>query len=148
MSETLITGQTSEDLLADFETLLNSGSIDLGEDHQIVIFTSPSNEGLHPAVAPTSTGEILLFATPQGPADVGLQDKRPALGRPPVRRGGRERQSLEKVTVIRKLLSLAVCWNVYKAVLSNIVCLKPIHLLLWNKLACHWAGVSLSLLSS
>lgn len=87
MSETLITGQTSEDLLADFETLLNSGSIDLGEDHQIVIITSPSNEGLHPAAAPTSTGEILLFATPQGPADVGIQDKRrPALGRPPVRR--------------------------------------------------------------
>uniref|UniRef100_A0A665X4V8 E2F transcription factor 1 n=1 Tax=Echeneis naucrates TaxID=173247 RepID=A0A665X4V8_ECHNA len=87
MSETLITGQTSEDLLADFETLLNSGSIELGQDHQIVIITSPSNEGLHPPVAPTSTGEILLFATPQGPADVGVQDKRrPALGRPPVKR--------------------------------------------------------------
>lgn len=87
MSETLITGQTSEDLLADFETLLNSGSINLGEDHQIVIITSPSNEGLHPTAAPTSTGEILLFATPQGPADVGIQDKRrPALGRPPVKR--------------------------------------------------------------
>lgn len=87
MSETLITGQTSEDLLADFETLLNSGSIELGEDHQIVIITSPSNEGLHPAAAPSSTGEILLFATPQGPVDVGIQDKRrPALGRPPVKR--------------------------------------------------------------
>ncbi|CAJ1055297.1 transcription factor E2F1 [Xyrichtys novacula] len=87
MSETLITGQTSEDLLADFETLLNSGSIDLGQDHQIVIITSPSNEGLHPAAAPSSTGEILLFATPQGPAEVGVQDKRrPALGRPPVKR--------------------------------------------------------------
>ncbi|XP_054465684.1 transcription factor E2F1 [Anoplopoma fimbria] len=87
MSETLITGQTSEDLLADFETLLNSGSIDLGAEHQIVIITSPSNEGLHAAVAPTSTGEILLFATPQGPVDVGVQDKRrPALGRPPVKR--------------------------------------------------------------
>ncbi|XP_023130878.2 transcription factor E2F1 isoform X2 [Amphiprion ocellaris] len=87
MSEALITGQTSEDLLADFETLLNSGGINLGEDHQIVIITSPSNEGLHPAAAPTSTGEILLFATPQGPADVGNQDKRrPALGRPPVKR--------------------------------------------------------------
>ncbi|XP_003963046.1 transcription factor E2F1 [Takifugu rubripes] len=87
MSETLITGQTSEDLLADFETLLNSGSIDLSQDHQIVIITSPSNEGLHPGSAPTSTGEILLFATPQGPADVGLHDKRrPALGRPPVKR--------------------------------------------------------------
>ncbi|CAB1458844.1 unnamed protein product [Pleuronectes platessa] len=87
MSETLITGHTSEDLLADFETLLNSGSIELGEDHQIVIITTPGTEGLHPAVAPTSTGEILLFATPQGPADVGVQDKRrPALGRPPVKR--------------------------------------------------------------
>ncbi|XP_029292369.1 transcription factor E2F1 [Cottoperca gobio] len=87
MSETLITGHTSEDLLADFETLLNSGSINLGEDHQIVIITSPSNEGLHPGAAPTSTGEILLFATPQGPVDVGIQDKRrPALGRPPVKR--------------------------------------------------------------
>ncbi|XP_034552016.1 transcription factor E2F1 [Notolabrus celidotus] len=87
MSETLITGQTSEDLLADFETLLNSGSIDLGQEHQIVIITSPSNEGLHPAAAPSSTGEILLFATPQGPADVGILDKRrPALGRPPVKR--------------------------------------------------------------
>nr|XP_020468128.1 transcription factor E2F1 [Monopterus albus] len=87
MSETLITGQTSEDLLADFETLLNSGSLNLGEDQQIVIITTPSNEGLHPAAAPTSTGEILLFATPQGPADVGIQDKRrPALGKPPVKR--------------------------------------------------------------
>ncbi|XP_032376746.1 transcription factor E2F1 [Etheostoma spectabile] len=87
MSETLITGQTSEDLLADFETLLNSGTIDLGGDHQIVIITSPSNEGLHPAEVPTSTGEILLFATPQGPVDVAVQDKRrPALGRPPVKR--------------------------------------------------------------
>ncbi|CAG6021041.1 unnamed protein product [Menidia menidia] len=60
MSEALLTGQTSEDLLADFETLLNSGSIDLGADHQIVIITSPGNEGLHPAAAPSSTGEILL----------------------------------------------------------------------------------------
>ncbi len=109
MSETLITGQTSEDLLADFETLLNSGSIDLGEDHQIVIITSPSNEGLHPAVAPTSTGEILLFATPQGPADVGMQDKRrPALGRPPVRRarGGTELRESERE--IREVVNLGV----------------------------------------
>ncbi|TNN52567.1 Transcription factor E2F1 [Liparis tanakae] len=87
MSETLITGQTSEDLLVDFETLLNSGSIDLSESHQIVIITSPGDEGFHPAIAPTSTGEILLFATPQGPVDMGVQDKRrPALGRPPVKR--------------------------------------------------------------
>ncbi|KAM4571497.1 transcription factor E2F1 [Fundulus diaphanus] len=87
MSDALITGQTSEDLLADFETLLNSGGIDLGGDHQIVIITSPSGEGLHPAAVPSSTGEILLFATPQGPADVGAQDRRrPVLGRPPVKR--------------------------------------------------------------
>ncbi|XP_077371125.1 transcription factor E2F1 [Festucalex cinctus] len=87
MSETLITGRTSEDLLADFETLLNSGSVDLGQDHQIVIITSPSNEGLHPDAAPSSTGEILLFATPQGSADVSFQDKRrPTLARPSVKR--------------------------------------------------------------
>uniref|UniRef100_A0A3B4AP47 E2F/DP family winged-helix DNA-binding domain-containing protein n=1 Tax=Periophthalmus magnuspinnatus TaxID=409849 RepID=A0A3B4AP47_9GOBI len=82
MSETLITGHTSEDLLADFETLLNSGTIELGEDHQIVIITSPGHEGLHPTAAPTSTGEILLFATPQGPPN----KRRPTLGRPPVKR--------------------------------------------------------------
>lgn len=76
--------------MADFETLLNSGSIDLSQDHQIVIITSPNNEGLHPGSAPTSTGEILLFATPHGPADVGLHDRRrPALGRPPVRKKNR-----------------------------------------------------------
>lgn len=87
MSETLITGQTSEDLLVDFETLLNSGSIDLSEDHQIVIISTPSNVGLHPASVSSNTGEILLFATPQGPADVVVQDqRRPALGRPPVKR--------------------------------------------------------------
>ncbi|XP_020778172.1 transcription factor E2F1 [Boleophthalmus pectinirostris] len=87
MSETLITGHTSEDLLADFETLLNSGTIELGEDHQIVIITSPGHEGLHPTAAPTSTGEILLFATPQGPPNGAIQDKRrPTLGRPPVKR--------------------------------------------------------------
>ncbi|XP_072305654.1 transcription factor E2F1 [Eucyclogobius newberryi] len=87
MSETLISGRTSEDLLADFETLLNSGTIALGEDHQIVIITSPGHEGLHPAAAPTSTGEILLFATPQGPPNVAIQDKkRLPLGRPPVKR--------------------------------------------------------------
>ncbi|XP_076015420.1 transcription factor E2F1 [Genypterus blacodes] len=88
MSETVITGQTSEDLLADFETLLTSGNVELSQDHQIVIISSPADEELHPGiVAPTSTGEILLFATPQGSADVGIQDKRrPALGRPPVKR--------------------------------------------------------------
>ena len=85
MSETLITGQTSEDLLADFESLLNAGSIDLSQDHQIVIISTPNNVGLQ-TTAPTTTGEILLFATPQGPANVVVQDqRRPTLGRPPVR---------------------------------------------------------------
>ncbi|XP_037126477.1 transcription factor E2F1 [Syngnathus acus] len=87
MSETLITGRTSEDLLADFETLLNPDGVGLGQDHQIVIITSPSNEGLHLDAAPSSTGEILLFATPQGTADVAFQEKRrPALGKPSVKR--------------------------------------------------------------
>ncbi|XP_061758459.1 transcription factor E2F1 [Nerophis ophidion] len=88
MSETLITGHTSEDLLADFETLLNSGSIGPGQDHQIVIITSPGDgSGLRLDAAPSSTGEVLLFATPQGPVDVAFQDKRrPVLGRPPVKR--------------------------------------------------------------
>ncbi|XP_062315853.1 transcription factor E2F1 [Osmerus eperlanus] len=86
MSETLITGQTSEDLLADFESLLNAGSIDLSQDHQIVIISTPNNVGLQ-TTAPTTTGEILLFATPQGPANVVVQDqRRPTLGRPPVKR--------------------------------------------------------------
>lgn len=107
MSETLITGHTSEDLLADFETLLNSGGVALGQDHQIVIITSPSNEGLHPDAAPSSTGEILLFATPQGSADVAFQDKRrPSLGRPSVRAcrlGGRVGPSRSRVTEIQSV---------------------------------------------
>ncbi|XP_057685527.1 transcription factor E2F1 [Corythoichthys intestinalis] len=87
MSETLITGHTSEDLLTVFETVLNSGGVGSSQDHQIVIITSPSNEGIHPDGAPSSTGEILLFATPQGSADVALEDKRkPVLGRPSVKR--------------------------------------------------------------
>ncbi|KAK6308147.1 hypothetical protein J4Q44_G00214180 [Coregonus suidteri] len=85
MSEALVSGQTSEDLLADFESLLNAGSIDLAKDHRIVIISTPSNVGLNSAV-PSNTGEILLFATPQGPEDV-VQDQRlPTLGRPPVKR--------------------------------------------------------------
>ncbi|KAM9785716.1 transcription factor E2F1 [Neosynchiropus ocellatus] len=87
MSETLISGHTSEDLLADFETMLNSGTISLEQDHQIVVFTSPGSEGILPDITPSSIGEVLLFATPQGPAGVRVQDKRrPALGRPPVKR--------------------------------------------------------------
>ena len=83
MSEALVSGQTSEDLLADFESLLNAGSIDLSENHQIVIISTPGNVGLNSAV-PSNTGEILLFATPQGPADVVQDQRRPTLGRPPV----------------------------------------------------------------
>ncbi|XP_077575958.1 transcription factor E2F1 [Stigmatopora nigra] len=87
MSETLITGHTSEDLLTVFETVVNYGGAGSSQDHQIVFITSPGNEGLHPGGVPSSTGEILLFATPQGSADVALQDKRrPALGRPSVKR--------------------------------------------------------------
>ncbi|CAB1336414.1 unnamed protein product [Coregonus sp. 'balchen'] len=85
MSETLLSGQTSEDLLVDFESLLNAGSIDLLEDHQIVIISTPSNVGFNSAV-PSNTGEVLLFATPQGPADVVQDQRRPTLGRPPVKR--------------------------------------------------------------
>lgn len=82
MSETLITGLTSEDLLADFESILSSGSIDLSEDHQIVIISTPNDVDIHSA-APNSAGEILLFATPQGPAP-SEDPRRPTLGRPPV----------------------------------------------------------------
>ncbi|XP_048874030.1 transcription factor E2F1 [Brienomyrus brachyistius] len=84
MSETLITGQTSEDLLADFESLLSSGSINLTEDHQIVIISTPNNVDIHTA-ASSRTAEILLFATPQAPPPV-EDERRPALGRPPVKR--------------------------------------------------------------
>ncbi|XP_030643190.1 transcription factor E2F1 [Chanos chanos] len=84
MSETLISGQTSEDLLADFESLLNAGSIDLSEDHQIVIISTPSNVDIQTA-APSATGDILLFATPQTSATI-PDNRRPALGRPPVKR--------------------------------------------------------------
>ncbi|KAJ8265738.1 hypothetical protein COCON_G00148370 [Conger conger] len=84
MSETLITGLTSEDILADFESILSSGSIDLSEDHQIVIISTPNDVDIHSA-APNSAGEILLFATPQGPAP-SEDPRRPTLGRPPVKR--------------------------------------------------------------
>lgn len=83
MSESFISGQTSEDLLADFESLLNNGSIDLSEDHQIVIISTPGT-----ATASTVAGDILLFATPHHTttATTTLPDqRRPTLGRPPVR---------------------------------------------------------------
>ncbi|XDV46514.1 hypothetical protein PO909_014400 [Leuciscus waleckii] len=82
MSESFISGQTSEDLLADFESLLNNGSIDLSEDHQIVIISTPGT-----ASTSTATGDFLLFATPHHSASASTTlDRRPALGRPPVKR--------------------------------------------------------------
>ncbi|KAJ8400573.1 hypothetical protein AAFF_G00393420 [Aldrovandia affinis] len=84
MSETLISGQTSEDLLADFESLLSSGSIDLSKDQQIVIISTPSNVDVRPAT-PACDGDILLFATPESSEPVEDQ-RRPTLGRPPVKR--------------------------------------------------------------
>ncbi|KAJ8016699.1 hypothetical protein DPEC_G00010030 [Dallia pectoralis] len=84
MSETLVSGQTSEDLLTDFETILNAGNVDLSEGHQIVIISTPSNVGFNSTVTST-IGETLRFVTPQGP-DVVLDQRRPTLGRPPVKR--------------------------------------------------------------
>ncbi|XP_029102246.1 transcription factor E2F1 [Scleropages formosus] len=78
MSETLISAHTSEDLLADFESLLGAGSFGVGEEHQIVIISTPSDVDVR-------GGEILLFTTPQGPPLVEEQ-RRPPLGRPPVKR--------------------------------------------------------------
>lgn len=81
MSQQLVSGQTSEDLLADFESILEAGGIDL-DQQQIVIISTPGNVDLHPATSGTG-GEMLLFATPQGPRP-GDGGRRPTLGRPPV----------------------------------------------------------------
>ncbi|KAK6471874.1 mRNAion factor E2F1-like [Huso huso] len=83
MSQQLVSGQTSEDLLADFESILEAGGIDL-DQQQIVIISTPGNVDLHPATSGTG-GEMLLFATPQGPRP-GDGGRRPTLGRPPVKR--------------------------------------------------------------
>ncbi|XP_062872052.1 transcription factor E2F1 [Trichomycterus rosablanca] len=86
MSETFVTGQTSEDLLADFESLLNSGSIDLSADHQIVII-SPACGGVELLQPRAATADLLLFSTPHGTETPGAQTRRdPAPGRPPVKR--------------------------------------------------------------
>lgn len=87
MSNTFISGHTSEDLLADFESLLNSGSIDLSAEHQIVIISTPGGVDLHPAATHhPAGGDILLFATPQTTTAPLEEIRRPALGRPPVKR--------------------------------------------------------------
>ncbi|KAG2464329.1 E2F1 factor, partial [Polypterus senegalus] len=84
MSEQLISAQTSEDLLANFETILSAGSIEFSEEQQIVIISTPASADVHPAVS-SAAGDILFFATPQssGHDDEG---RRPVLGRPPVKR--------------------------------------------------------------
>lgn len=84
MSETFLSGQSSEDLLADFESLLSSGTIDLSAEHQIVIISTPSTVDLHPAAPHPAEGDILLFATPHTTPGPGQETRRPTLGRPPV----------------------------------------------------------------
>ncbi|TRY98604.1 hypothetical protein DNTS_005286 [Danionella cerebrum] len=84
MSECFVSGQTSEDLLVDFESLLNNGGFDLREDHQIVIISTPGTSS-----ASTGTGDVLLFATPHNTNDGPMSlegTRRPAQGRPPVKR--------------------------------------------------------------
>ncbi|KAM9445200.1 transcription factor E2F1 [Clarias gariepinus] len=84
MADTVVSGHSSEDLLADFETLLNSGSIDLTADHQIVII-SPACGGVE-LLQPRSTGpDLLLFSTPHSSAPAQPRRDVPP-GRPPVKR--------------------------------------------------------------
>ncbi|XP_062396830.1 transcription factor E2F1 isoform X2 [Sardina pilchardus] len=80
MSDTLLSGRNSEDLLADFESLVNSGVLDIN-DQSVVIISTPSNVVV-PTVGP---GDLYFVATPQtsSTADELL---RPFLGRPPVKR--------------------------------------------------------------
>ncbi|KAF7696305.1 hypothetical protein HF521_006399 [Silurus meridionalis] len=62
MTDTVVTAHSSEDLLLDFETLLNSGSIDLSADHQIVII-SPACSGVELLQPRSAGGDLLLFST-------------------------------------------------------------------------------------
>ncbi|TSL61122.1 Transcription factor E2F1 [Bagarius yarrelli] len=84
MADTVVSAHSSEDLLLDFETLLNSGSIDLSADHQIVII-SPACGNVE-LLQPRSAGtDLLLFSTPHSTLTPGNQQRRdPAAGRPPV----------------------------------------------------------------
>ncbi|XP_053500278.1 transcription factor E2F1 [Ictalurus furcatus] len=83
MADTVVSAHSSEDLLVDFETLLNSGSIDLSADHQIVII-SPACGNVE-LVQPRSAGtDLLLFSTPHSTAPLQRRDTAP--GRPPVKR--------------------------------------------------------------
>ncbi|KAI5609232.1 transcription factor E2F1, partial [Silurus asotus] len=86
MTDTVVTAHSSEDLLLDFETLLNSGSIDLSADHQIVII-SPACSGVELLQPRSAGGDLLLFSTPHSTALSGAQQSRDtAPGRPPVKR--------------------------------------------------------------
>ncbi|KAB5546696.1 hypothetical protein PHYPO_G00074980 [Pangasianodon hypophthalmus] len=81
MADTVVSAHSSEDLLADFETLLNSGSIDLSADHQIVII-SPACGGVE-LLQPRSAGaDLLLFSTPHSTSHHGriAAERRPAAG--------------------------------------------------------------------
>lgn len=81
MADTVVSAHSSEDLLVDFETLLNSGSIDLSADHQIVII-SPACGNVE-LVQPRSAGtDLLLFSTPHSTMPLQRRDTMP--GRPPV----------------------------------------------------------------
>lgn len=84
MEDSVVSAHSSEDLLADFETLLKSGSIDLSADHQIVIISPAcgSVELLQPRSAGT---DLLLFSTPHSTTPTPPQQHRDTTtGRPPV----------------------------------------------------------------
>ncbi|XP_048097431.1 transcription factor E2F1 [Alosa alosa] len=80
MSDTLLSGRNSEDLLADFESLVNSGAFDLS-DQPVVIISTPSNVAF-PTVCP---GDLYFVATPQT-STTDDERLRICLGRPPVKR--------------------------------------------------------------
>ncbi|KAL2103904.1 hypothetical protein ACEWY4_000772 [Coilia grayii] len=81
MSDTLISAQNSEDLLADFESLVNCGAFELN-GHPVVIISTPSNVDV-PTVAPPVNANILFVATPQ---TTNQERLRTNLDRPPVKR--------------------------------------------------------------
>ncbi|XP_027021557.1 transcription factor E2F1 [Tachysurus fulvidraco] len=86
MADTVVTAHSSEDLLADFETLLNNGSIDLSADHQIVII-SPACSNVELLQHRSVGADLLLFSTPHSTASSGAETHRDAApGRPPVKR--------------------------------------------------------------
>ncbi|XP_063065612.1 transcription factor E2F1 [Engraulis encrasicolus] len=84
MSDSLnLSAQNSEDLLADFESLVNCGAFDLG-GHPVVIISTPGHIEV-PMVAPPVNANILFVATPQTSSSQERQ-VRTHLDRPPVKR--------------------------------------------------------------